>query len=93
MVEYAWSCVTEKTKNCFKKAGFKQSCTIGEELLKEIEKQVAKETDENPKEWMIIRQKLNIDASFKDFIEIDESVTTSGTLLTDSEILENVCRT
>ena len=47
-----------------------------------------KETDEDLKEWMIIIEKLNIDTSFKDFI--DESVVTSGTLLTDSKILENV---
>ena len=39
---------------------------------------------------MIIREKLNIDTSFKDFIKIDESETTSRTLLADSEILENV---
>ena len=27
---------------------------------------------------------------FKDFVNVDESLVTSGTLLTDSEILENV---
>ena len=42
---------------------------------------------------MIIREKLNIDTSFKDFIETDESVVMSGTLLTDFKILENVCGT
>ena len=42
---------------------------------------MAKETDENPNEWMIIREKLNTDSSFKDFIEIDESVVTSRTSL------------
>ena len=39
---------------------------------------------------MIIREKLNIGTPFKDFIETDESVVTSGMLLIDSEILENV---
>ena len=39
---------------------------------------------------MIIREKLNIDTSFKDFIEIDELMVMSGTLLTDSKSLENV---
>lgn len=76
-------------KNCFKKAGFEQSCTVGEQL-KETEEQPAEETDENSKEWITIRDKLNIDTSFKDFVNVDESVVTSGTLLTDSEILENV---
>ena len=39
---------------------------------------------------MSIRDELNIDTSFKDFVNVDESLVTSGTLLTDSEILENV---
>ena len=39
---------------------------------------------------MSIRYELNIDTSFKDFVNVDESLVTSGTLLTDSEILENV---
>ena len=39
---------------------------------------------------MIIREKLSIDTSFKDFIEIDESLVTSGTLLIDSKILKNI---
>ena len=45
IVSYAWNCVMEKIiKKCFKKAGFKQSCTVGEEHLKEIEEQLAEET-------------------------------------------------
>ena len=39
------------------------------------------------------REKLNIDTSFKDFMEVDKSVVTKGTLLTDSEILKNICET
>ena len=39
---------------------------------------------------MSIRGELNIDTSFKDFVNVDVSLVTSGTLLTDSEILENV---
>ena len=55
MVHYAWSCVMEKViKNCFKKTGFEQSCTVREEHLKEIEEQATEETDENLKEWVII---------------------------------------
>ena len=41
---------------------------------------------------MIIREKLNFDTSFKGFIEADYQWQ-HGTLLTDSEILENVCGT
>ena len=86
--------VTEKTiKNCFKKAGFEQSCAVGEKHQKKIEEQPAQETAENLKEWVIIRYKLNIGTSFKDFIDVDVSVVTNGTLLTESEILENVHET
>ena len=42
---------------------------------------------------MIIRYKLNIGTLFKDFIDVDVSVVTNGTLLTESEILENVHET
>ena len=46
IVDYALSCVIKKTiKNCFKKAEFEQSCTVREEHLKEIEEQLAEETD------------------------------------------------
>ena len=74
MVDYAWSFTTEKTiKNCFKKAEFEQSCTVGEQHLKETKELSAEETDENP----VISAKLNIDISFKDFIEVDESMVMS----------------
>ena len=61
MIDYAWRCVTEKIKNCFKKAGFEKSCTVVEQQLKETEEQPDEETNENAKEWMSIRDELNID--------------------------------
>ena len=42
---------------------------------------------------MLIREKLNIVTSFKDYIEVVESVIMSWTLLTHPEILENIYRT
>ena len=46
--------VMEKTiKNCFKKAGFEQSCSVWEKYLNEIKEQPAEETYENLEEWMI----------------------------------------
>lgn len=82
-------CVTKKTiNNCFKKARFEQPTTVGEQQLKENEQRPAKETDENSKEWIIIRDELNIDNSFKDFVNVDESLITSEILLTDYEILK-----
>ena len=44
-------------KNCFKKAGFEQSCTVGEQHLKEVEEQPALKIDKTPKKWMNYQRK------------------------------------
>ncbi|XP_042901996.1 tigger transposable element-derived protein 4-like [Parasteatoda tepidariorum] len=101
MTDHAWRNVTQKTiQNGFKKAGFKnereEEMGIIEEET-EISEKEAEETyipDEemieiNSQDWNAIKSGLKVNISFEEFLQVDDSLATCGTL-TDSEIVDNV---
>lgn len=92
MADFAWRNVTKKTiKNCFIKAGFKERSNNAEENqttdLNIIEVQDGDSITSI--QWAVIKNKLNLGISFEDFLDIDTSLETCGTL-TDADILADV---
>ncbi|XP_054724794.1 FERM domain-containing protein 3-like [Uloborus diversus] len=84
--DYAWRNVTAETiKNSFIKAGF------GEKMPRQEEVQEIEDFDIElqDSDWMEIKRSMEVDVSFEDFVNVDDSVATWG-VFTDEEIIKEV---
>ncbi|XP_054717450.1 tigger transposable element-derived protein 4-like [Uloborus diversus] len=86
MIDYAWRNVTAETiKNSFIKAGF------GEKIHRQEEVQEIEDFDIElqDSDWMEIKRSMEVDVSFEDFVNVDDSVAACG-VFTDEEIIKEV---
>ncbi|GBO27343.1 hypothetical protein AVEN_92878-1 [Araneus ventricosus] len=101
MTDYAWRNLTQKTvQNCFKKVGFKNGSEEEKGVNEEDRESIEKEAEETvnaanevleiySQEWKAMKSGFNVNVSFKEFLQVDDSLATCETL-TEAEIVDNV---